>query len=150
MCLKHPATKAASRVTLDDLIRGDGAPRTHSEAGRDSGGRVDFDPSFYLSTHTAKGESALRIVDFVSGAGQETEEIELGGGLCIKLPGSNKPKLDKVSPAMWMAANGRIFAQLINSGELSSKNDILDYVAYTTKIGELACRFAWQSVLVYV
>ena len=41
------------------------------------------------------------------------------------------------------------FAQLINSGELSSKDDILDYVAYTSKIGELACRLAWQSVLVY-
>lgn len=47
---------------------------------------------------------------------------------------------------MWMAANGRIMAELICS---ASQQDIMDYVAYTVKIGEMACRFTWASVLTF-
>jgi hypothetical protein len=36
---------------------------------------------------------------------------------------------------MWMAANGRIFAQLINSGELSSKDDILEIYDQDWRVG---------------
>ena len=49
---------------------------------------------------------------------------------------------------MWMAANGRIMAHLLSTGDLDASTT-LDYISYTIKIGELACRYTWASVLVY-
>ena len=99
------------------------------------------DPLVYLE---CKRGEALKIVDFLS-ANQDDNEVELGNGITMKLP-SQKPKLDKVSPAMWGAANLRIMVALLKDNKLDS---VLDYVAYTIKIHELACRFSWQSVLLY-
>lgn len=59
---------------------------------------------------SATGE-ALKIVVFVSPSLCVEEEVALGGGLTLKL--CRKPKLDKVSAAMWISVNCRILRQLM-------------------------------------
>jgi hypothetical protein len=74
--------------------------------------------------------------------------VELGGGLSIRLPRQTKPKLENVTPAQFIAANARIMATLIESGRLAD-TEVLDYLAYTAKVGEMATRYTWGSVLLY-
>ena len=49
-------------------------------------------------------------------------------------------------PATWIAANARIMAALYDRGNLDHIT-AKDYMAYTVKIGELALRYTWASVL---
>lgn len=49
---------------------------------------------------------------------------------------SAKTKLDKVSPAMWLVANTRILKTLMKA---DTNFNVLQYLAYTEMIGELAC-----------
>ena len=109
--------------------------------------RVDLDPQFYL--HKASGEAKPHLITyFVSDTVTDTEEISLGPGATLKLTSGTKPKLHAVSPAMWIAANARIMAALYDSGDLDH-GAAKDYMAYTAKIGELALRYTWASVLAY-
>ena len=138
--------KTTTKMTLDQILGNDTATRTPVQA--PAGGRVDLDPACYIRLPAEKGEPALKIVDFLSAAARENEEeVTIGGGLSIKFA-KQKPSLEKTSPAMWMAANSRIMAALLQRGELDDQG-ALDYLAYTAKIGELACRFTWTSVLLY-
>ena len=50
---------------------------------------------------------------------------------------------------MWIAANARITAALYYSDDLDH-GEAKDYMAYTAKIGKLASRYTWASVLAYV
>ena len=75
------------------------------------------------------------------------EEVDLGGGATLRLARA-KPRLQAVSPAMWMAANARIMAAHLDRGHLDPTG-VKDYLAYTVKVGELACRYTWQSVLAF-
>nr|KAG5698507.1 hypothetical protein BaRGS_005902 [Batillaria attramentaria] len=116
------------------------------------GGRVDLDPTVFLNT-ARSGEGALYIPDFISFCDDDDDNddgrqsIELGGGVVIRLA-KKKPRLDSVSPAQYLAANSRILARLIEVGRLSGQG-IIDYLAYTAKVGEMATRYTWQSVLTY-
>ncbi|KAK7096602.1 hypothetical protein V1264_005878 [Littorina saxatilis] len=143
--LGAPAQKQKqSRMTLDDLLQ-----PVQGQGKQPRSDRVDLDPSVYLTARRKdSGESALRVVDFISSAARESEEIDLGGGISLKMAGQ-KQKLERVSPAMWMAANGRIMAELIKNGELDTEESVFDYIAYTVKVSELACRYTWASVLMY-
>ena len=86
-----------------------------------------------------------QIVDFVSSSLFAEVEVALGGGVTLKL--NPKPKLDKVSPAMWITANSRIMGQMLNE---SGKNFyVRAYLQYTEMVGELAARYTWQSVLLF-
>lgn len=108
--------------------------------------RLNLDGSPAAMTPKPKGEMALRIVDFVSAAVAAEEEVVLGGGVTIKLPNA-KPKLDKVSPSAWIVANSRIMAALMARDPDSF--DVAAYIRYTEMVGELGCRFTWQSVLIF-
>ena len=77
------------------------------------------------------------------------EEISLGPGTTLTLTSGTKPKLHVVSPTMWIAANARITAALYYSDDLDH-GEAKDYMAYTAKIGKLASRYTWASVLAYV
>ena len=86
----------------------------------------------------------FKIVDFLPKAALQVEdEIALGGGVHIKL--GSKPKLEKVTPAMWVVANSRIQRQLM----MSPGFDAASYLRYTEMVGEMACRFTWLSVLLF-
>ena len=43
------------------------------------------------------------------------EEVALRGGVTLKL--NPKPKVDKVSPVMWITANSRIMVQMIDESK---------------------------------
>ncbi len=92
------------------------------------------------------------IVDFVPGLimPSANQGVMLGENaeLLLKM-GDKKPKLENVNPFQWSAANCRILYQLISSGKISDLPGVLDYLGYTVKISELACRYQWQSVLLY-
>ena len=110
--------------------------------------RLDLDPHSYLRKPQGMSKPLL-IPDYVSEAmDEEGEEIELGQGHTLKLRQGPKTKLLRVSPAQWISANMRIMAELYESAVLDSES-IVDYMAYTAKIGELATRYTWQSVLLY-
>jgi len=56
--------------------------------------------------------------------------------------------MENISPAQWISANARIMAALLSQGKLLY-HQIPNYLAYTAKIGDLALRYSWQSVLLY-
>ena len=72
------------------------------------------------------------------------EEWTLGGGVTLKL--NSKPKLDKISPGLWIAANARIMEKFIDE---DVDFDAASYLRYTQMIGELAVRFTWASVVIF-
>lgn len=90
------------------------------------------------------GGPCLHIVDFVSSSALVEEEVVLGGGVTLKL--NTKPKLEKISPAMWITANSRILRQLKDTVPGFSVDS---YARYTEMVGELAVRYTWQSVLLF-
>jgi hypothetical protein len=135
-----PATTTTT-TTLDELLRMSTPGTGTASLG---GGRVDLDPTVFLRTRSGE---ALQITDFIAFREAEQQEIELKEGVFIRLA-SGKPKLDTVSPAQFLAANSRIMAKLIETGRLSGQG-IIDYLAYTAKVGEMACRYTWSSVLAY-
>jgi hypothetical protein len=133
-------TRTSPTHLLDELLK-------TTPAGGSGGGRIDLEPTAFLCTK--RGEKPLRIIDFINlQEVREDEEVELGGGLSIRLPRQTKPKLENVTPAQFIAANARIMATLIESGRLAD-TEVLDYLAYTAKVGEMATRYTWGSVLLY-
>ena len=117
----------------------------------DSMGRLDLDPQIYLK-QGERGTKPLLIPDFVPHVISDCkpEEIELGGWATLRLPSQStpRPKLDSISPYLWIVANARIMATLQAKGALDGTG-LLDYMSYTAKFGELACRYTWSSVLHY-
>ena len=81
------------------------------------------------------GEAALTIVDFVPSAMVAEEEVVPGGGVTLKL--QNKPKLEKVSLALWILANATIMRVLMKRPDF----DLDNYLNYIEMIGELAMRY---------
>ena len=88
-------------------------------------------------------DEELRIVDFVLANLMAEEEVILGEGVSLKK--SYKPKLEKVSPSAWIVASGRILRRLM----LDPKFDTRAYLDYQEMVGELGCRFSWQSMLIF-
>ena len=84
------------------------------------------------------------IVDFIPSSMFAEEEVLLGGSVTLKV--NAKPKLDKVSPGMWIAANCKILKRLLKDDD---NFVVADYLLYTERIGELATRFTWSSVLLF-
>ena len=56
------------------------------------------------------------------------------------------PKLEKVSPPLWITATSRIGCMIIE-GKVDF--DSIAYLRYTEMMGELAARYTWQSVLLF-
>ena len=77
--------------------------------------RLDLDPQFYLNPAPTGEAKPLVITDVVSVMSPDAgDEIQLGQRATLKLAGTVKPKLSSVSPAMWIAANARIMATLVD------------------------------------
>ena len=114
---------------------------------------IDSDPTLYLRAPQKQGEKALQITDFLHsyGGSQEEEEEEIlhsaGGTSIFARKKKSKPKYTEVSQAQWIAANARIMDTLLSRGLCAE--GIRQYLGYTAKIGELAQRNTWQSVLTY-
>ena len=109
-----------------------------------------MNPEIYL-TNSRKSGKHLDIVDFVTRGFQCAEEEVLAGTGAYQViikSGPAKVKLDSVTPNQWVAANARIMAELVTAGSLKDRG-ILQYLAYTCKVGDLADRYDWKSVLLY-
>ena len=141
-------TRSPPSALLHELLDKSGGNREVDATMPQAMAELHIDPQQYLSV-TPTGENKPRLItDYVCGAVvDQSDEISLGQGATLKLA-TSKPKLSSVSPAMWIAANARVMAAMVDCGELDSTN-IKDYMAYTAKIGELAARFTWASVLAY-
>ena len=109
-----------------------------------------------LEPTTPRGKRPLLIPDFISSLPiilQEDRETVLGtsGDAKIILKSSQEKKLslDKISFPQWSAANFRIMHILMKDGLLSSTQDILDYMLYSSKISELAKCYPLPKVMQY-
>ena len=97
-----------------------------------------------------KGEKPLLPVNFVStprGIIMDQEKVvttNKDGELAIK-PSKNRPTADKLTAGQWVAANSRILAKLAPK---FSPQDMMDYLDYTRKIGDLMTQFTQASVFV--
>ena len=80
-------------------------------------------------------------------AGYKRRKSALTAGPIVKTE-AKKLKLENISPTQWISANARIMAELLRQGKLQ-QHQIPLYLSYTAKIGDLALRYAWQSVLAY-
>ena len=133
--------------TLLGNLRGLEQMDTAANAPIPSGERIDLNPLSHLLPKQAF--KYHDIPDFVSHR-EEFEQIlsQSGEQQVLLRSGPKKQRLESVSPAQWSGANMRILIELLKEGSLKM-NSILDYIAYSVKISELADRFHWQSVLLY-
>ena len=107
--------------------------------------RLDTNPQVFLGPKKPKGTTDLPLLipDYVLsyGYGQDDfEERELTNSpqqqVVVRIARA-KPKLEKISLAMWVGANSKIMHKLIQKGTLSSSRNIQDYLSYMVKILEL-------------
>ena len=89
------------------------------------------------------------IVNYIPRAANcEEGEVEIAAGVSIKLKSSAKTKLENVTPAQWTVANARILAELLDETPASdTKRVTSDYLSHIAKMGELATRYTWSSVI---
>lgn len=144
----HPVPDLA---TLLHLQRSRHQPPLHGQFP----GLID-DPTIHLIPQNTihKGETKpLLIVEYASDLGgprEASEQVlsEHDGQSIVVKSGSKKLKLDNISPAQWIGANARILAELLRQGRLQY-HQVPQYLGYTAKIGDLALRYSWLSVLFY-
>ena len=153
-CLKlkkgHVAIVREAAKSLQ-IKHGEGPLRTPVSTG--CGDMVGPDLARLLGSLTVMAEGAQaqqrtaggcrQTVDFMLSSLFAEEEVALGGGVTLKL--NPKPKVDKVSPAMWITANSRIMVQMIDESKTNS--DVRAYLQYTETVGELVAHYTWKSVL---
>lgn len=113
--------------------------------------RLDLNPqSALFSPNDVRRGKHKAIVDYLPPSVRKSEpsdEHELTPSVMMSV--GRRVKLDSVSPAQWMAANACILAELLRESPSVAYQLSLDYMSHTTKIGELACRYTWRSVLAY-
>ena len=109
-----------------------------------------------LEPSTSRGKGPLLIPDFISSLSlglQEDKETVLGTSrdarIVLKTAHEKKHSLDKISFPQWSAANFRIMHTLMSDGSLSSTQDILHYIMYSSKISELAKCYPLPKVMQY-
>ena len=128
-----------------------GLPVTLSQAASSgpsfTGERVDLNPlSYLLPVQKVKFRD---ITDYIGLAetGEHVLESREGSQLLIRT-GPKKPRIEQVTPMQWCAANMRIMVEMLRDGDLAHVH-LMDYVAYTIKVSELANKYTWLSVLYY-
>ena len=148
-----PAT-ATDRLATNLLSSSSGAPSTLAPSANIASGfglTGAAAATFYYSGNA--GTKYKKIVDYIPvNNAVEEEEYPLGESIFLKV-GAKSRKLLNVTPAQWIAANTKILMEMI--AEMSSlphqiaSQVVHDYLVYTTKVGELATRFTWASVLLF-
>jgi hypothetical protein len=101
-------------------------------------------------TTNSRGEKPLLPVNFVStprGIIIDHDQVvtaDKDGKLLIK-PNKHKPTADKLTVGQWVGANSRILSKLIPK---LSAQDLMDYLDYCRKIGDLLNQFTTSSVFI--
>ena len=110
------------------------------------GGMGMTEPATVQSTGKPKSKGPNKcysVIDFVSFANvthrnEETELLSDNNGTSIIMKNSrHKPKIQEVTLSQWVSANARIMSKLIADGTLSDTRDLLDYMEYTSRVGDL-------------
>ena len=117
--------------------------------------RLDLNPQSYLYSPDDPQRGKHRaIVDFIPTTARKSSEEtavaehEIVPGLTLTT--GRQTKLESVTPAQWVAGNACILADIIRKSPGTNIEQLTcDYMSYTTKIGELACKFTWKSVILY-
>ena len=78
----------------------------------------------------------------------EERELFPGSNIYYKKDTFRKPKPHEVTLPQWISANARIMISMIKDGTLA-KDDILEYLEYTIRIGDLAQSHTVSSVMVF-
>ena len=146
-----PPDTEATRKQLEELFRA--IPSTAKDASPTTSTRNVMskdNPLFHLLP-PAKTKYH-QIVKFIHVRGEEEEdeeEIFGEGKRKVVITGKKKTrKLHDVTPMQWCGANVKIMAELLREGTLNNTS-IMDYLAYTAKIADLAEIYQWRSVLDY-
>ena len=98
---------------------------------------------------------ALLIPDFVSRISasaddnNEQEVIRSGSSQLVLRSARARLVPEHVTLAQWISANSRIMAKLITTGQLSSQQQILDYLQYVADVGDYAQTCEQSSVMIY-
>jgi hypothetical protein len=96
----------------------------------------------------SKGERPLLPVNFVSTPKgiiidqYQVVTTDKDGSMKLK-PSKYKPTPDKITVGQWVAANARIMSKLMPK---FSPQDLIDYLDYNRKIGDLLNQFTYSSV----
>ena len=117
---------------LDRQLASETRAGTTVDSGRHVTGTACGPEILMLSSTKCK---PLLIQHHISWRHSQSSETVIGwkGDSSIVLKtGSNKVKLDSVTPSQWIAANGCIMSSLIESGQIRGQQ-ILDYIAYAKK-----------------
>ena len=98
-------------------------------------------------------KKSLRICDFVTedlDAGDEDEEevARVNGGKLV-MRRSSKPKVSELTLPEWIPANARILMDLIDRHEISTMDEVKQYLDHTIKIGDFARENYINSVMRY-
>lgn len=111
-----------------------------------------FDPRSML-TVKAKQTKAIHINQFLQEGARRRRQnykrdiiVDTGSG-CLRSEDTSHPYAH-ITIAEWGAANCRLMNHLLTTG-LLQRTDIEFYLAYTTKIFDLAEKYEWSSILEY-
>ena len=116
------------------------------------------EPAIVQSTGKPKSKSLNKcysVIDFVSFANathgdEETELLSDNNGTSIIMKNSHrKPKIQEVTLGQWVSANARIISKLIADGTLSDTRDLLDYLEYISRVGDLVQTHTVPSMMLF-
>ena len=100
------------------------------------------------------GSHHYKVIDHITVLQTSVEQVEVSsevtlpdGSTFIPKGGSRKVKLENVTSLQYLEASNRILGKLISEGSMSSLNDVLGYLGYSTMIAKLGQRKTWKSVL---
>ena len=111
------------------------------------GERVDLNPLNYL--FPSQNVKYKDITEYLGPVDTGEHVVDSADGTQVVFrTGPRKPKLETVSPMQWCAANLKIMVDLLRERTLTQRS-VMDYIAYTIKVAELANKFTWLSVLQY-
>ena len=104
---------------------------------------------YYVSS---KAHKHLDIVDYLRQYEAPKEKVLMGHDgeeqVVLRAAGNSKTKLESVTPLQWMGASIRIMHDLVLKGVLK-QSDTNAYLEYMQKIGDLASKYTWSSILQY-
>jgi hypothetical protein len=144
--VRQAVMELQSKYGRGPLLEAQSPPGSSKEAGLESLSKLLGNLTTGRSAaETDKGQ-CLRVVDFVPTSMLLEDEVSLGGGVSLKI--NAKPKLEKISPAMWISANAKILTRMVTEDPAFNHN-VVEYLAYNDMIGELAARFTWTSVVAF-
>lgn len=123
--------------TVNELRTASVSGQTHATSQQQSSSRVQ---------QPSGPRKAKQLVNFIPSQSRP-EEVELSEGVYIRMKDTHQ-RLASINPAQWVVASNKILLALWEEEGWSGQN-IKDYIVHQIKVGELATRYTWGSVIQY-